>query len=136
MQIVSTHRLGEYVFREYTNHGFSDHAGKTLWKFEIDGGQAVGFNELYETLDYAMVAAVGQKYTGRRGASGDGVGTAADWFMKMIGADKPTRKQLIDHTAKNKYVVAIAEDAGAPNAEAVVEDVVDAMKRFEVCRKD
>ena len=42
-------------------------------------------NEWYNSIEHAMAAAIAEKYTGPRGAGGSGVGTAADWFMKMLG---------------------------------------------------
>lgn len=79
--------VGEWTFYQIEGHGFSDITGP-LYGFEHNGKREghPKFGELYETLEHAMVAAVGEKYTGRRGAGGSGVGTAADWFMKMIGA--------------------------------------------------
>jgi hypothetical protein len=89
MQLMRSWTVGDYRFCEYDQHGFADFAGKPLYKFEIDGKRGM---EMYASLDEAMVAAVGQKYTGPRGAGGSGVGTAADWFLKMIGAT-PTQAQ-------------------------------------------
>lgn len=86
MRINRKWTVGEYIFIEYEGHGFSDFAGQPLFKFMI-GEQAGG--EMYASLDEALVAAVGEKHTGPRGAGGSNVGTAADWFMKMIGA--PTK---------------------------------------------
>jgi hypothetical protein len=56
--------------------------------YETDSYGRPKTGELYNSLEHAMVAAVGEKYTGKRGAGGTAVGTAADWFMKMIGADQ------------------------------------------------
>lgn len=83
--------IGEWTFYEVTG-GVAKLAGKPLYGFElaVPDGTATGkpkLGELYDSLEHAMVAAVGEKYTGQRGAGGTGVGTAADWFMKMIGAD-------------------------------------------------
>lgn len=77
--------VGEYTFTEHTEHGFPDFEGKPLYKFEINGKRSM---EMYPSLDEALVAAVGEKYTGPRGAGGSGVGTAADWFLRMIGAER------------------------------------------------
>lgn len=98
MRISSIWTCGEWNFLEVTN----DREGGYLYGFELNrvGTPAEDYRhlgrvrstdrglptELYTTLDEAMVAAVGEKYTGRRGAGGTAVGTAADWFMKMIGA--------------------------------------------------
>lgn len=84
--------VGEWTFYEITNHGFSGEMvdrplyGFAAGKVDTPKGQPK-LGELYFSLEHAMVAAVGEKYTGRRSVGGTGVGTAADWFMKMIGAD-------------------------------------------------
>ena len=75
--------VGEYTFFEVEDHGFSQYHDSPMYKF-VRAGDFTN-NTYYESLDRAMVAAVGEKYTGPRGASGSGVGTAADWFMYMIG---------------------------------------------------
>lgn len=83
--------IGEWVFYELVDHGFSGpSAGKPLYGYgpvqgEGPSGQ-VKVREWYGSLEHAMVAAVAEKHTGPRGAGGTGVGTAADWFMRMIGA--------------------------------------------------
>lgn len=56
--------------------------GREVFGFEYEGKT---HNEYYGTADMAMIAAVGFKYTGPRGAGGENVGTAADWFARMIG---------------------------------------------------
>lgn len=83
--------VGEWTFFQVENHGFTGElADRPLYGFAVGevetprGEPKLG--ELYHCLEHAMVAAVGEKYTGRRGAGGTGVGTAADWFMRMIGA--------------------------------------------------
>jgi hypothetical protein len=80
-----TWTVGEYKFRLFTNHHISSYAGKPLYDFLING-ERKGIRELYASLDEAMVAAVGERHTGPRGAGGSGVDTAAGWFMRMIGA--------------------------------------------------
>lgn len=79
-RVQETWEVGDYTFQRVQ----MKHSGEILYHFEIAG---VKGHELYASLDNALVAAVGEKYTGRRGAGGPGVGTAADWFMKMIGAE-------------------------------------------------
>lgn len=87
-------QVGEWTFYRVDNHGFTgDLEDKPLFTFgdgsARDSGSRQGqprHGEMYDSLEYAMVAAVGEKYTGKRGAAGTGVGTAADWFMRMIGA--------------------------------------------------
>lgn len=86
MRINRKWTVGDYTFTEYEGHGFTTYEGKPLFGFTIEGRERKGNGELYASLDEALVAAVGEKYTGPRGAGGSNVGTAADWFMKMIGA--------------------------------------------------
>ena len=78
---------------EIEGHGFTgpEYDGKPLYAYgkgehHEDGRPKVG--EYHATLDRALVAAVGEKYTGPRGAGGTGVGTAADWFCRMVGMDE------------------------------------------------
>jgi hypothetical protein len=86
--------VGEWTFVQVEDHGFTGElADKPLYGFvvgepEISGLGGIKFGELYPSLEHAMVAAVAEKFTGPRGAGGSGVGTAADWFMRMIGADQ------------------------------------------------
>ena len=87
MRVTNRWVVGEYVIEEVEGHGFSDWQGQPLYRFHLEN-QRQGLNELFPSLDYALVAAVGQKWTGHRGAGGSGVDTAAGWFMKMIGADR------------------------------------------------
>lgn len=84
-----------WTFYEVTNHGFTGELeGRPLYTWgdgsRHDSGSRDGEprtnSELYGSLDHAMVAAIAEKHTGPRGAGGSGVGTAADWFMRMIGA--------------------------------------------------
>lgn len=85
---VEVGQVGEWTFYEITGHSFTgDLVDKPLYEFEVAGdGQTTG-REMFLSLDEALVQAVGAKWTGPRGAGGTGVGTAADWFMAMIGAD-------------------------------------------------
>jgi hypothetical protein len=82
--------VGEWTFYQVEDHGFTGELeGKPLFGFTTEPTAFTGkpkLGELYDSLEHAMVSAVGEKYTGRRGAGGTGVGTAADWFMRMIGA--------------------------------------------------
>lgn len=85
-------QLGDWTFYEFTEHGFPSHDGSSLFGYEHvsdpgDPGKPKT-GELYTSLDRAMIAAVGEKYTAPRGAGGAGVGTAADWFARMIGMDQ------------------------------------------------
>jgi hypothetical protein len=84
-------QIGDWTFWAWDGHPFDKHAGKPLYAYEpvtepgIVPGQNTG--EWFPSIDRAMIAAVGEKYTGPRGAGGTGVGTAADWFARMIGMD-------------------------------------------------
>jgi hypothetical protein len=84
-------QLGDWTFWAWDGHPFESHAGKTLYSYELTTkpgivpGHPVG--EWFPSIDRAMIAAVGEKYAGPRGAGGTGVGTAADWFARMIGMD-------------------------------------------------
>lgn len=93
---MSTYRilgdLGEWTFYQVEDK-VANGPDRTLFGFTeaVPDGTRAGkprFGTLYASLEHAMVAAVGEKYTGPRGAGGTGVGTAADWFMRMIGADQ------------------------------------------------
>lgn len=82
--------IGEWTFYEVTDHGFSTgplyaYGDGTIVTEGVRAGQPI-YGELFNTLDHAMVAAVAEKHTGVCGARGTAVGTAADWFMRMIGA--------------------------------------------------
>lgn len=86
--------VGGWTFYEVTDHGFGEElTDRPIYGYAdaVPDGTAAGkpkIQEFYPSLDHAMVAAVGEKYAGPRRASGSGVGTAADWFMRMIGADQ------------------------------------------------
>ncbi len=83
--------IGEWTFYEVDDHGFGGPSeGRSLYTYSgegvLDSRGAPKTGELYHSLDHAMAAAIAAKHTGERGAGGTGVGTAADWFMRMIGA--------------------------------------------------
>jgi hypothetical protein len=85
--------LGDWTFWEVWDHGFTgpEYDGKPLFGYEkiSDPGETgkPRVKEYHRSLDRAIIAAVSEKYTGPRGAGGTGVGTAADWFARMIGMD-------------------------------------------------
>jgi hypothetical protein len=85
--------VGEWTFYEVEEHETPGYEDQPLYAFATEhtpeGLPYLG--ELYLTLDYAMVAAVGEKHTGPREVTGVGVATAADWFMRMIGAHELKR---------------------------------------------
>jgi hypothetical protein len=108
--------VGAWQFFEIDGRQISDtYEGRKLYGFEVqaeDGARPEVGNvrEWFNSLEHAMAAAIAEKYTGPRGAGGSGVGTAADWFMRMIGAD-----QLV-----------AAEDR---DAQAALQDVLHATER-------
>ena len=78
---------------EIEGHGFTgpEYDGKPLYAYgkgEHDDRGRPKVGEYHRSLDRALISAVGEKYTGPRGAGGTGVGTAADWFARMIGMDQ------------------------------------------------
>ena len=85
--------IRDWTFYEVTGHGFTGELadkplyGFTVGKVKTPKGQPE-MDELYPSLEHAMVSAVGEKYTGPRRAGGSGTDTAAGWFMRMIGADQ------------------------------------------------
>lgn len=92
MKFTRRWEMPEVTFYEVSDHGFQAHEGEALYAFgkpddmNDQGEPKVG--DLYPALDRALVAWVGEKYTGPRGAGGTGVGTAADWFFRMISANE------------------------------------------------
>lgn len=111
MRFPNRWTVGDWTFYEIEDHGFSDHEGRSLFAFgdgsTVESGSRAGqpkFGELYASLDRAIIAAVGEKYTGPRGAGGTGVGTAADWFARMIGMDALV---AVDYRAGQKAVAEV-----------------------------
>lgn len=103
--------IGDWTFYEVEDHGFGGPSeGRSLFGYTteevVHAGPFVApkFGEMYASLDRAIIAAVGEKYTGPRGAGGTGVGTAADWFARMIGMDSLV---AVDHSAGQKAVTEI-----------------------------
>jgi hypothetical protein len=129
-RLVKLASIGEWTFYRDDHHGFTgtEYAGKSLFTYAFRRDERQKTGELYTTIEHAMAAAIAEQFTGPRGAGGSGVGTAADWFMKMIGADLPTRSELIERAGKHPEVAGIAEDAGASGGGPVVaETVIDAL---------
>lgn len=82
--------VGPYTFEAVSRHGFPEpEYPQVMYRYLIDGQRVEP--EMYLSLDRALVSAVGARHMGPRGAGGNAVGTAADWFMIMIGAteDQP-----------------------------------------------
>jgi len=99
--------VGQWLFTEIDGCQISDtYKSRRMYGFspaDEPPGAAGRISEWYNTLEHAMAAAIAEKYTGPRGAGGSGVGTAADWFMKMIGAD-----QLVDAGIEGRTALAQA----------------------------
>lgn len=74
MRTLEVQTIGEYTI-------YTEERGGVFYRFELNGERSF---ELYDSLDYCLIAAVAAKHTGHRDASGRGVGTAADWFMAML----------------------------------------------------
>jgi hypothetical protein len=83
--------VGQWQFFEIDGREISDtYEGRKLFGYADNtvDASAEKSREWFNSLEHAMAAAIAEKYTGPRGAGGTGVGTAADWFMRMIGADQ------------------------------------------------
>ncbi len=79
--------VGYWAFYEGTWPEYKDRPAQQVFTFgPRDEGYESRSDEWYATIEHAMAAAIAEKHTGKRGAGGEGVGTAADWFIKMIGA--------------------------------------------------
>lgn len=118
MRYVVLTELGEWTFYKVLNHGFTDHGDRPLYTFatgpvEFDRRQNPKTGEFYNSLDRAIIAAVGEKYTGARGAGGSGVGTAADWFARMIGMDDLVP---VGHADVQRALIEILADTGGRTA--------------------
>ncbi len=85
--IVWLSDLGDWSFFEGTWPAWGDSPDRQVFSFGPRGAYGNRSSEWYNTIEHAMAAAIAEKHTGQRGAGGTGVGTAADWFMKMIGVN-------------------------------------------------
>jgi len=107
MKFTDRWEMPEVCFYRVEGHGFASIGDRPLFAYgkpdETDSRGRPKVGELYESLDRAMIAWVGEKYTGVRGAGGTGVGTAADWFARMIGMD-----QLTQAGAEGRAALALA----------------------------
>jgi len=85
-QVTGRWTLPGWVFYEIEGHGFPNIPGP-IYRVERDGAKPHQQDpDSYRTLDEALAQALAAKYCGVRGAGGTGVGTAADWFLRSIGA--------------------------------------------------
>ena len=107
MHYTNRWSIGRWQFFQIDGRQITEsYAGRELFGYETqaeDGARPEIGNvrEWFNSLEHAMAAAIAEKYTGPRGAGGTGVGTAADWFMRMIGAD-----QLVDAGTEGRDVLA------------------------------
>ena len=112
MKYTNRWEMPEVTFYQAEDHGFTgEHEGKPLFCYgkpnDMNDRGIPKTGELYASLDRALVAWVGEKYTGPRGAGGEGVGTAADWFARMIGMDTFTPISVRDQrTVLGEAIVA------------------------------
>lgn len=91
--------VGPYTFEAVSRHGFPEpDYPPVMYRFLIDGQRVDA--EMYRSLDRALVAAVGARHMGPRSAGGPGVGTAADWFCKMIDLDEAEAEQRTEAPAE------------------------------------
>jgi hypothetical protein len=82
--------VGPYRLEEVVDHPFDKITSGPMYRYAINGKIS---SEMFESLDRAIVAAVGERHMGPRGAGGNAVGTAADWFCKMIDLDEAEAEQ-------------------------------------------
>lgn len=91
MRFTNRWEMPEVTFYTIEDHGFPTFEGRPMYAYgkpgDTDSKGMPKVGEFFPELERALVAWVGEKYTGPRGAGGSGVGTAADWFFRMIGAD-------------------------------------------------
>jgi hypothetical protein len=111
---------------EIEDHGFTgpEYEGKALYAYgkgEHDDRGRPKVGEYHHTLDRALIAMVGQKYTGPRGAGGTGVGTAADWFARMIGMDQLVEPDYAKGQKALREVLADTAATGPGRARAITD---------------
>jgi hypothetical protein len=82
--------VGPYRLEEVVDHPFDKITSGPMYRYAINGKIS---SEMFESLDRAIVAAVGERHMGPRGAGGNAVGTAADWFCVMVGMAETQTKQ-------------------------------------------
>lgn len=87
-RIVNTWTVGEYTIDEVANWK-PEEPNLFRWtrKDEKSSSSAYRSSTYYGSLDMALAQAIAAKYMGEAGAFGDAVGTAADWFARMINMD-------------------------------------------------
>lgn len=92
MRYTNRWTLPGVTFYQVEGHGFEMYGDRPLYAYgkpdDMNDRGVPKTGELFVSLDRALISWVGEKYTGPRGAGGTGVGTAADWFARMIGMDQ------------------------------------------------
>lgn len=127
MRATMLAQLGDWTFWEIWDHGFTgpEYDGKPLFGYEKvrDPGEPgkPKIGEFHRSLDRAIISAVGEKYTGPRGAGGTGVGTAADWFARIIGMDALVEPDYASGQKALREVLAETAAIGPNRARAVTE---------------
>jgi hypothetical protein len=110
MKFTSRWEMPEVWFYQVEKHGFQPE-DRLLYAYgkpgDVNDKGVPTVGELYDSLDRAMIGWVGEKYTSARGAHGSGVGTAADWFARMIGMDTLVE---VDYQAGQKALTDIVAD--------------------------
>lgn len=108
MRYTNRWEMPEVTFYQVEGHGFEAHADRPLYAYgkpdDMNDRGVPKTGELYASLDRALISWVAEKYTGPRGAGGTGVGTAADWFARMIGMDQLV---AVDYSAGQKALTEI-----------------------------
>lgn len=101
MRFTNRWEMPEVTFYQVEDHGFTGYGDRPMYTYgkpgETDRNGIPTVGEFYDSLDRALVSWVAERYTGRRGAGGTGVGTAADWFCRMIGMDQWIPISYEDH---------------------------------------
>jgi hypothetical protein len=109
MNMINHWTIGEWQFFQVDGAEIhNSYAGRELFGYAPVDTEPSSGREGFNSLDHVMVAAIAEKYTGPRGAGGTGVGTAADWFMRMIGADQVVP---VDHQSGQKALAEAIEEA-------------------------
>ena len=98
MRVDQWWTVGPYRLEEVVDHPFDKITSGPMYRYAIDGKIS---SEMFESLDRAIVAAVGERHMGPRGASGNAVGTAADWFCVMVGMTETQTKQALAEPEKD-----------------------------------
>lgn len=117
MRYTNRWEMPEVTFYQVEDHGFEAHKDRPLYAYgkpnDTNDRGIPKTGELFASLDRALISWVGEKYTGPRGAGGSGVGTAADWFARMIGMDQLVAVDYSDgQKALGEVLVATAKHDG------------------------